>query len=303
MDDLEKSDDEQFEVTLDDFNYEPDITECPHCGAPSEDWVEIYLGTWHCPRCGNDFPVEFNDQEEDDEDYDEFSKYEGFTDEDWDNLSDEEIEGLESSLEEGFFDKRRKNVDVEDIDIEGTNEELLKKNEELLAAANIQEAGRKKIKNPEDETEKGTGDVSKFTAPGRVDYTLEMTIYSRGDEYRKKIKFAAVSDLEALKKTAFFTVGLGTSSSKKEEYREFIDEELPELLGEMGVELSEKSLKKLIERNAEEYTCILKAGTRIILSVYEDEPEEEEWDEFDESVISNEDETETGGMYLIFRNH
>lgn len=88
-------------ISIDDFDFQPMAEECPECGAPTSEWVETrdYLN-WHCPRCGNDFPIdaayeeapEFHDSTYDLDMTDEIS------DDEWDALDDEDLDALEEAL-------------------------------------------------------------------------------------------------------------------------------------------------------------------------------------------------------------
>lgn len=84
-------------ISIDDFDFQPTVEECPECGAPTSEWVETrdYLN-WHCPRCGNDFPIdvvyektpEFHD-----------SAYDlDMTDDEWNALEDEDLDMLEEAV-------------------------------------------------------------------------------------------------------------------------------------------------------------------------------------------------------------
>lgn len=98
MDDIRDDDDL---ISIDDFDFQPMAEECPECGAPTSEWVETrdYL-SWHCPRCGNDFPIDEAYPEEGSE-FPEFhdSTYDlDMTDDEWDALEDEDLDMLEEAL-------------------------------------------------------------------------------------------------------------------------------------------------------------------------------------------------------------
>jgi Zn finger protein HypA/HybF involved in hydrogenase expression len=94
MDDIR--DDDNL-ISIDDFDFQPIAEECPECGAPTSEWVETrdYL-SWHCPRCGNDFPIDevYNEPEEfHDSTYDL-----DMTDDEWNALEDEDLDMLEEII-------------------------------------------------------------------------------------------------------------------------------------------------------------------------------------------------------------
>jgi len=86
-------------ISIDDLDFQPTVEECPMCGAPTSEWTETQdLLNWHCPHCGNDFPI--------DEDYNKTSSIESYdsaygldmTDDDWDALEDEDLDMLEEAI-------------------------------------------------------------------------------------------------------------------------------------------------------------------------------------------------------------
>lgn len=88
-------------ISIDDFDFQPMAEECPECGAPTSEWVETrdYLN-WHCPRCGNDFPIDAAYEEAPefhDSTYD-LDMTEEISDDEWDALDDKDLDDLEEAL-------------------------------------------------------------------------------------------------------------------------------------------------------------------------------------------------------------